>query len=380
MTTLAASGSNSGYLKLELSAKGMRLDDAARSRSGIQPSVQREGEPDHGIELVLPDDVLVSVPIDEAASVDSPFVLSGVSEQFTLHRNGGNVDVRLVPPPRFYTQTTSNGRAMRQVGAVYGPFIAINPAAACGYSLRGAPCRFCRSGTGAASQDRVPLSVQDTVDVVRAAFAEGVVEFVYFNPPFSGGEDGGIAALEPYIEAVKKHFDTLIAVQIHPPQAFSWITRTYAMGVDALSYSVEIHDGEVLSRRCPGRVRYIGRERYYEALAHAASVFPSGTVWSDLILPPSQRCVASTRWWVSACCRFCRRCVAATVSPLAARCQPSTRCDRFLRISSARCGGRGSTPGGCPTSATRSHRSRRASSSATIRVRRSRCSSSIDHG
>jgi len=31
-------------------------------------------------------------------------------------------------------------------------------------------------------------------------------------------------------------------------------------------------------------MRYIGRERYLEALAHAAAVFPSGTVWSDLVL------------------------------------------------------------------------------------------------
>ena len=29
---------------------------------------------------------------------------------------------------------------------------------------------------------------------------------------------------------------------------------------------------------------YIGRERYYEALAYAASIFPSGTVWSELVL------------------------------------------------------------------------------------------------
>ena len=128
------------------------------------------------------------------------------------------------------------------------------------------------------------MSVQEVVEVVRAAFAEGCVEFVYFNPSYVGSEDAGIAFLEPYIQAIKRHFDTLVAVQIHPPQSNQWIDRTYAMGVDALSYSVEMHDHDALARRCGGRVRYIGRERYYEALAYAASVFPSGTVWSDLIL------------------------------------------------------------------------------------------------
>src|SRR5206468_2619787 len=60
--------------------------------------------------------------------------------------------------------------------------------------------------------------------------------------------------------------------------------QTYAPGVDALSYNLEIFDPDVLSRHCVGRARYIGRERYLEALAHAAKVFPSGTVWTDLVL------------------------------------------------------------------------------------------------
>jgi hypothetical protein len=128
------------------------------------------------------------------------------------------------------------------------------------------------------------MSVQEVVEVVRAAFAEGCVESVYFNPSYVGSEDAGIAFLEPYIQAIKRHFDTLVAVQIHPPQNNQWIDRTYAMGVDALSYGVEMHDHDALARRCGGRVRYIGRDRYYEALAYAASVFPSGTVWSDLVL------------------------------------------------------------------------------------------------
>jgi len=73
-------------------------------------------------------------------------------------------------------------------------------------------------------------------------------------------------------------------VQVHPPRTNAWIDRTYAMGVDAVSYPLELFDPDVLARHCIGRVRYVGRERYLEALAHAASVFPAGTVWTDLVL------------------------------------------------------------------------------------------------
>jgi hypothetical protein len=54
--------------------------------------------------------------------------------------------------------------------------------------------------------------------------------------------------------------------------------------VDAISFNLEIFDPHLLDRHCVGRMRYIGRDRYLEALARAAGVFPSGTVWSDLVL------------------------------------------------------------------------------------------------
>jgi len=272
---------NPGYLKLELAMNGVRLDGPAHADL---PPAEWFGDAERDIELVLPDDVWVAAPVREVAAAESPFVLSGQGDHATLRRNGSQVAVRLVPQPSFYGEHTVAGRPMWQVGMVHGNFIAINPASACSYSLRGVPCRFCRSGSGVAIEEGFPMSIQEVVDVVRAAFAEGAVEFVYLNPSYVGSEDAGIAFLEPYINALKKHFDTLVAVQIHPPKTNRWIERTYAMGVDALSYAVEIHDYALLARRCPGRVRHIGRERYYEALAHAAGVFPSGTVWSELIL------------------------------------------------------------------------------------------------
>jgi hypothetical protein len=275
-------GCNPGYLKLELTAKGMRLDDAVRTHDDVLHAA--DNEESSGVELVLPDGVLVHAPVGHGIADDSPYLLSTHGGHFTLQTNGSSVDVRLVPEPRFYQERTASGLPMVRAGQVYGSFIAINPGFACSYALRGAPCRFCRTGSGIALGDGFPMSVPDVTEVVRAAFAEGVADFVYFNLAYVGSEDAGIAFLEPYVRAVKRQFNTLVAVQVHPPKTDRWIDRTYAMGVDAISYAVEIHDPDVLARRCAGRVRFIGRERYYDALQYAATVFPSGTVWSDLIV------------------------------------------------------------------------------------------------
>ena len=273
---------NPGHLKLELTARGMRLDQGVGAQA--DPEHAADGESCQSIELLLPDGVSVNAPIAQGIESDSPYVLSGHGDHFTLQTNGTSVDVRVIPEPDFYRQMTTRGLLMRRVGQVYGSFIAINPGFACGYGLRGAPCRFCRNGSGVPVGEGFPMSIQDVAEVVRAALAEGAVDFVYFNLAYVGSEDAGIAFLEPYIRAVKRQFNTLVAVQVHPPKTDRWIDRTYAMGVDALAYSIEIHDAEMLSRRCAGRVRYIGRERYYDALGYAATVFPSGTVWSDLVV------------------------------------------------------------------------------------------------
>ncbi len=284
---------NPGLLKFDLAIRGARL--APEIRTAIAELVSGSDHIARSLEVVLPEDVWVSVPVGDSFTAASPYELraAGSGDGVVVEGNGQRADVRVVPPPRFYSEATRSGRPMRTVGSAYGGYIAINPAAGCDFVSNGVACRFCDLSTRAPARPE-PLSVADVVDTVRAAFAEGAVEFVYLHIGYLEGESAGAEFLEPYVRAIKRHFDTLLAVQLQPPQHDAWIDRTYAMGVDALSYSVEIHDAAVLQRQCPGRAEHVGRDRYYEALAHAAAIFPSGTVWSDLIvgLEPPESTIA----------------------------------------------------------------------------------------
>ena len=270
-------------LKLELALRGTRVD--ASVGRGAGPS----------LDLVLPGGMRVDVRVDDR----SPFVLRADRGRHVLVRTdaGGPeaepVDVRAVPRPRFYERRTGRGTPMWRVATVRGRHLLVTPTTACGFTVVGAPCRFCVEGARVPA-DRDPVPVADVIEVVRAAFDEGACESVWFNTASFDSEDGGIAFLEPYVEGVRKHFDTLVAMQVHPPRVDRWIDRTYAMGVDALSYNLEIFDPEILGRHCVGRVRYIRRERYLEALGRAAEIVPSGTVWTDLVLglEPAERTIA----------------------------------------------------------------------------------------
>jgi len=274
---------NPGLLKFDLAIRGARLGRGVHDHPDIIQLAEQGDYAARTLELVLPEDVWVSVPIGDRFTAASPYELSAAGSVFVVDGNGQRCEVRIVPPPRFYAEKTRAGVPMWRVGTAYGGHLSINPAAGCDFVPRRLACRFCDLPTRAPERE-APLAVADVVDTVRAAFAEGAVEFVYLHIGYLEGDDAGIGFLEPYVRAIKRHFDTLVAVQLQPPRTNAWIDRTYAMGVDALSYSVEIHDPELLQRHCAGRAAHVGRERYYDALAHAATVFPSGTVWSDLIV------------------------------------------------------------------------------------------------
>ena len=278
-------------LKLDLAIKGLRLSEALASEPLFQATPSARDYASRDIELLLPDGIIATCPVGTGNAGRSPWQLAVKNDRFFITRDDGpdteapqSVDVQVIAPPKFYNMTTSGGRPMWQVGTVHAGYISIDPASACGFAVKGVACKFCTL------ENKVPIKevefcpVEEVVEVVRAAFEEGAAEFVYFNTGYFDSDDGGIGFLEPYVKAVKRQFNTLVAIEVNPPSDNKWIDRTYATGVDALSYAVEIYDPDILAEICQGRSSIIGRERYYEALEYAARIFPSGTVWSDLIV------------------------------------------------------------------------------------------------
>jgi len=286
---------SSVYLKLELAIRGIRVADEIARDGATRDAVVGSNDGAADVELLLPGDVSARCPVVAGPLASPTWELGADDDRFVLHRvagkenaSGGNgreerIEVAVVPPPSFYSGFTASGRPMRSVASVHAGYLTIDPAgASCPFAEGAARCRLC-AARGVASGP-APSSIDDVLEVTKAAFEEGDAEFVYFNTSRFESEDGGFAFLEPYVAAVRKHFDTLVAVRAFPPHDTRWIDRTYASGVDALSYAVEIHDAAVLDDVCPRRHAIVPRACYDAALTHAARVFPSGTVWSDLVV------------------------------------------------------------------------------------------------
>lgn len=262
-------------LKLSLALHGVRVEPDASAALGM-PTLGT-------LDLRLPGELRVAVtPVDRAPFVLARTALDGYELRPAGNGDGTSMPVTVIPPPAFYGRRTARGIPMWRIGAVHGGRLVISPSGSCGYGVRGTPCPFCIEGARPSDDD--PAIQADIIEVVRAAFDEGIARVVTFNAAFGGGEDGGIDFLLPYVEAVRRHFDTLVTAQVHPPRSDRWIDRAYALGIDALSLNLELFDPHMLTRCCVGRARYIGRDRYLEALGYAATIFPRGAVSSDLVV------------------------------------------------------------------------------------------------
>src|SRR5207253_2535940 len=112
------------YLKLEVAARGVILDPSVRARTALLRPTTGADAVARSLDLVLPDDVWVSAPVEERATAGSPFRLLADGERLFLARRNPDgaeslrIEIRAVPQPRFYERHTTRGTPMWRVAAV----------------------------------------------------------------------------------------------------------------------------------------------------------------------------------------------------------------------------------------------------------------------
>lgn len=293
MPTFADILTNPGLMKLELMRRGLTIPDEVRDAL-VDDGFGATGHALFGsagdLDLVLPPSTWVTTPILPGLAASTPYALTQTGDAYAITIKPGFEDeseakpspVKIYPRAHFFQHKTSQGLPFGRIGTVHGPYLALSPSNRCTFLGSVDMCRFCGVGAGAGTHEGVP--VEDILEAVRLAQAEHPVSVVYLSVGHLGTDDGGVLFLEPYVAAIKKHFDILVAVDALPPADDAWIDRTYGMGVDAISYNLEIYDPELFKVICPGPARVIGRQRFLNALKYATTVFPSGAVTCHLIV------------------------------------------------------------------------------------------------
>ena len=276
---------NPASLKIDLMLRGIRMED---------PVVKAWACGSSGVDMLLPQDTLVNIPCMEAFTGGSPYTVTRRGERYFITDGKGEVEVKLVERPVFYSRKTSTGVPFSDIATVHGSYTVITPSPRCDFFDRSVECRYCAGNFDIKGADNRVYTVEEVIETVEAVLKERSSDIIYLSIGFSQGDDGGIEFLRPYIQAIKKSFSCLVAVEALPPKDNRWIDETYALGADSVLYNLEIFDKELFELICPGRASLVGRKRYLEALGYAAKVFPNGTVASHLIVglePPGSTCM-----------------------------------------------------------------------------------------
>jgi len=171
---LDALRTNNALLKLDLYCRGVRLDDSCFvEEDGGRKILRTRAGLGSGLELVLPGNLWTNVPVTESFVEQSPFTLHRQRGQYLLRWKGSDVTpVRLSPRPRWYDRATATGKPMTRIGTLQGTYLGIYQAKVCEYwteKPERVNCKFCSVGLNLGVDDANEKSVDEVMEVIRAA-------------------------------------------------------------------------------------------------------------------------------------------------------------------------------------------------------------------
>lgn len=308
---LSALRENSALLKLDLYCKGLRLDDSCLvEEDGGRKILRTRAGLGSGLEVILPGNLWTNVPVSESFASRSPYTLHREHGRYLLRWNGDDVTpLALSPRPDWYDRPTSTGKPMTRIGTLQGTYLGIYQAKVCEYwtaKPEKVNCKFCSVGLNLGIDDADDKSIDEVMEVIRAAREESGITYVDFNTGHYEG-DTYLDILEPFIVRIKRELGLLVGVQTPPHRDLKRYDHLRAIGVNRVSFCFEIFDRQLFEEICPGKHAEYGLDHYLEAVRYCAGLSrkgPKGEPWvtnGEIIagLEPPESSIRAIDWITS---------------------------------------------------------------------------------
>ena len=245
-----------GQIKLGLIQRGITVPSILQGLSEVAGGLC-SGEPGEEITLALGEDFIVKANLN-ASGQDGPKLVSH-GDRLRLHMREGEIDVGIITIPEFLKQQLKQRTPVSENICLDGYCLNI----------------FLRAiGRG----KKLSMPIEAILSVIQSAFEEGAADLVQLNMDFCEEPDRGFDRLAPLVTAIKKRFNTFVALKGFPPTNSGTIDLMYASGFDIIDFPLGGFSGTVKSKR------KLTAKQVYSALEYAAGVFPPGTVWTDIVL------------------------------------------------------------------------------------------------
>ncbi|HLN59181.1 MAG TPA: radical SAM protein [Thermoanaerobaculia bacterium] len=225
----------------------------------------------------------------------SPLRLVKDRERYHIldERTSDAYPVRIPEEPAWYSRQTSAGVQMSRVGVLQGNYLGIYVSNACLYwaSKPSRACQFCTTGKNVGLAEQARKSVEDVVEVARAARDESGSVFTHLNTGYHFEEVDrlepihGLRQSEPFVKAVRERVGGFIGVQAMPvpSRMFHEYDALIEAGTDHFSFCYEFEDPAYFARLCPGKAETLGQSGFFEAMAYTSRKLGRGRVSGEII-------------------------------------------------------------------------------------------------
>jgi radical SAM protein (TIGR04043 family) len=264
-------------LVVDLQARGLRVEAPIERRTG------GAGPSDSGFLWVggFP----ITVPTDNAAAADSPYVLRAEDEGYAVFEGDRRLaDASTQQRPRYYDLTTADGVPYWKIGLMHLDSFASTVVQTCSYWGNSDQCGFCGIGVSLDSgRTIVKKSPEQLAEVALAAKELDGPFDATLTTGSSKGVDRGARYVARCGHAVREATGLPVEVQFEPPMKLDVIDEVADLGIDTVGIHVESFDPEVLARVAPGKAR-TGIEQYFRTWEYAVGRFGEGQVSTYVIL------------------------------------------------------------------------------------------------
>ena len=180
-----------GQIKLGLIQRGLAIPTLIHGLSEVSRGLC-SAEPGEEITLALAEDFIVKTTLNPPDK-DGPKLISQ-QDRLRLYMEEGETDVSIIPVPDFLKQQLKRRTPVSENICLDGYCFNV----------------FLRAiGKG----KELSMPIEAILSVIQAAFEEGAADLIQLNMDYSNDDDRGFQRLAPLVEAIKKRFNTIVALK-----------------------------------------------------------------------------------------------------------------------------------------------------------------------
>lgn len=267
-------------LKSELLCRGIKANQDVIDILKKQYPTNHDITGNHGVELLIDKDKVVTVPCGYQFCKLSPFSLETQGSDVIIKKYDDEVHrCKIVEPPNWISKYTQSGTQMSDILIQGGTNTLITAIyETCEYFKEGKQCKFCA----------VPMhmkkrwkEISDVVETTLAAYKENKDYGLHLTGGNTNSPDRGMVYYFSYVSAIREQCDIPISLELSPPKKMYYIDEVIRLGANGFSMNIEVWDDKKRSEICPAKSQ-IPKQEYIDTWKYSVKELGEFTVSSAL--------------------------------------------------------------------------------------------------